>query len=953
MASENIQVAVRVRPFNDREKDLGARCCIDMNGVSTILKDLDEGKPDRLFTFSYSFWSHDGYKLDDEGRCLPDSEKYADQKQVFELLGKSVLENAWGGFHCCLFAYGQTGAGKSYSMIGFGKNHGIVPMACYEIFERIRQNTDKSVSYEVMVSMMEIYNEQVQDLLVHPSKRPKGGLEIHENKQMGVYVEGITKRAVEKYEAIEDAMSEGVSNRTIGSTLMNATSSRAHTVITIEFREMSLSKNSSGQKVGKVKKFSVINLVDLAGSEKSSQTGATGDRLKEGCAINKSLSALGNVISALADRSSGKTSAVIPYRDSKLTRLLSTALGGNSKTIMICAISPASSNYEETLSTLRYAERAKNIKNVAIVNEDPTEKLIKNLRDENERLRMSVMSGSLSEETAATVRALEAQLAESQKTWEQRLKDAESIAQASRASIANLALPHMANLNEDPLLTGKIIYSFKEDAVKTIGKASTGDKEPPGVVLAGLGCFEDHAMVSVVSGSATLTCKHPVFVNGARLSDGQTVKLNHSDRLIFGQNHCFVFIYPNIGSLESLVLTGEVSYSTAKKELAEMQGERGDLSSDDIQKRLAEAESARRKLEQEAQAAKSQLQRLSDSQSENEEIAIMKEKMKIAEQKLFEAEKRQKELLESHPKSASLLDEKLMSALPLCKEANLIAKELGKPYELKVKLHVIDASKRKKEIVVAVEFNGKHVYDWSIETLENRVFLMREMFEKWCDDPSSISTVSEEQDPFWDPIQQERFLGSARILLESLTMQLENEVDAKILSTEGKFIGTLHCEVWPLAKDGVSTQIPDNEIVEESKHLIGHPMNFLVKVTRASGMAVTEEVRIEFRFYLDEQVYQIPASKIVDGGIVWNYEKKIQIDAVTDRLLTYLKEEAITFNLHTHQSSIPKVEPTSPMSTAKPERSSSPVKPEKSSSPAKLITPVPVKEKKSRICTVM
>merc|ERR1719472_24866 len=170
---------------------------------------------------------------------------------------------------------------------------------------------------------------------------------------------------------------------------MNATSSRAHTVQCIEFKQVSEAAGATGMKV------SLINLVDLAGSEKAGQTGASGDRLKEGCAINKSLSALGNVIEKLADRATGKAKAgaVIPYRDSKLTRLLQNALGGSSKTVMICAISPASSNYEETLSTLRYADRAKRIKNAAQINENPQDKLVREMKAENEKLKAMIGSG--------------------------------------------------------------------------------------------------------------------------------------------------------------------------------------------------------------------------------------------------------------------------------------------------------------------------------------------------------------------------------------------------------------------------------------------------------------------------------------------------------------------------------------------------------------------------------
>ena len=249
-------------------------------------------------------------------------------------------------------------------MIGYGANKGIVPMATEEIFQRISANKDKDKTYEVTISMTEIYNERVQDLLINPAKRPAQGLKIREHTTLGIYVEGLSKHPVSSYKEIEARMDEGGRNRTIGSTQMNATSSRAHTVIAIEFKQVIMFQGKKSEK------FSVINLVDLAGSEKAEQTGATGDRLKEGCAINKSLTCLGQVISVLADKAMGKGGKqVVPYRDSALTRMLQNALGGNSKTIMICALSPASINYEETLGTLRYADRAKKIQNKAIVNE--------------------------------------------------------------------------------------------------------------------------------------------------------------------------------------------------------------------------------------------------------------------------------------------------------------------------------------------------------------------------------------------------------------------------------------------------------------------------------------------------------------------------------------------------------------------------------------------------------
>ena len=219
-------------------------------------------------------------------------------------------------------------------------------------------------------------------MLVDPSSRPKGGLKVREHKTLGVYVQDLGKHPVDSYEAIEEKMDEGQCNRSIGSTQMNATSSRAHTVITIEFKQVIQEGGRTMEKV------STINLVDLAGSEKAGQTGATGDRLKEGCAINQSLTTLGQCISVLADKACGKAQGqVVPYRNSALTRILQTALGGNSKTIMVCALSPSFMNYEETLSTLRYADRAKKIKNKAAINESPQDKMIRELKAENQQLK--------------------------------------------------------------------------------------------------------------------------------------------------------------------------------------------------------------------------------------------------------------------------------------------------------------------------------------------------------------------------------------------------------------------------------------------------------------------------------------------------------------------------------------------------------------------------------------
>lgn len=277
-------------------------------------------------------------------------------------------------------------------------NEGLIPRVCKELFHRIRTNTDEAMSYAVEVSYLEIYNEKVRDLL---NPKSKGNLRVREHPVLGPYVENLTKLLVHTQEEIEALMEEGNKTRTVASTNMNNESSRSHAVFTMVFTQTeSVNADLSSDKVSK------ISLVDLAGSERAESTGATGARLKEGANINKSLTTLGKVIAALAKASNsdakakkkpgkkGKDDAFIPYRDSALTWLLRENLGGNSKTCMVAALSPADINYDETLSTLRYADRAKQIVCKAIVNEDPNAKMIRELRAEITRLQAIIQTGA-------------------------------------------------------------------------------------------------------------------------------------------------------------------------------------------------------------------------------------------------------------------------------------------------------------------------------------------------------------------------------------------------------------------------------------------------------------------------------------------------------------------------------------------------------------------------------
>ncbi|XP_072569452.1 kinesin-like protein KIF1B isoform X12 [Paramormyrops kingsleyae] len=380
MSGASVKVAVRVRPFNSREISKDSKCIIQMQGNSTsILNPKNPKEPAKSFSFDYSYWSH----------TSPDDSCFASQNQVYNDIGKEMLEHAFEGYNVCIFAYGQTGAGKSYTMMGKQEEgqEGIIPQLCEELFEMINDNSKEDLSYSVEVSYMEIYCERVRDLL---NPKNKGNLRVREHPLMGPYVEDLSKLAVTSYTDIADLMDAGNKARTVAATNMNETSSRSHAVFTIVFTQR---KHDSETDLS-TEKVSKISLVDLAGSERADSTGAKGTRLKEGANINKSLTTLGKVISALAEvdnctskSKKKKKTDFIPYRDSVLTWLLRENLGGNSRTAMVAALSPADINYDETLSTLRYADRAKQIKCNAVINEDPNAKLVRELKDEVTRLR--------------------------------------------------------------------------------------------------------------------------------------------------------------------------------------------------------------------------------------------------------------------------------------------------------------------------------------------------------------------------------------------------------------------------------------------------------------------------------------------------------------------------------------------------------------------------------------
>ncbi|XP_078482833.1 osmotic avoidance abnormal protein 3-like isoform X1 [Ciona intestinalis] len=360
--AEAVKVIVRCRPLNQREIKLNCNVCLEMveeRGFCCIRKPGSQAdQAPKQFTFDGAYYTG------------------STTEQIYNDIAYPLVEGVVEGYNGTVFAYGQTGCGKSFSMQGVDNpvtQRGIIPRAFQHIFESI--SVAENTKYLVHASYLEIYNEEVRDLL---SKQIKDKLELKEHPDRGVYVKDLLKQPVSNVAECEQIMAFGWKNRSVGATLMNADSSRSHSIFTIY-----LEACDTGIDGGDHIRAGKLNLVDLAGSERQSKTGSTGERLKEATKINLSLSALGNVISALVD---GK-SKHIPYRDSKLTRLLQDSLGGNTKTLMVACLSPADNNYDETLSTLRYANRAKNIKNKPHINEDPKDALLREYQEEIKKLR--------------------------------------------------------------------------------------------------------------------------------------------------------------------------------------------------------------------------------------------------------------------------------------------------------------------------------------------------------------------------------------------------------------------------------------------------------------------------------------------------------------------------------------------------------------------------------------
>ncbi|XP_074009353.1 kinesin-like protein KIF1A isoform X3 [Numenius arquata] len=855
MAGASVKVAVRVRPFNSREMSRESKCIIQMSGsTTTILNPKQPKETPKSFSFDYSYWSH----------TTPADINYASQKQVYQDIGEEMLQHAFEGYNVCIFAYGQTGAGKSYTMMGKQEKdqQGIIPQLCEDLFSRINETTNDNMSYSVEVSYMEIYCERVRDLL---NPKNKGNLRVREHPLMGPYVEDLSKLAVTSYNDIQDLMDSGNKARTVAATNMNETSSRSHAVFNIIFTQ----KRHDAETNITTEKVSKISLVDLAGSERADSTGAKGTRLKEGANINKSLTTLGKVISALAEMDSGpnknkkkKKTDFIPYRDSVLTWLLRENLGGNSRTAMVAALSPADINYDETLSTLRYADRAKQIRCNAVINEDPNNKLIRELKDEVARLRdllyaqglgdiidmtnaiagispsssLSALSSRAasvaslherimfapgSEEAIERLKETEKIIAELNETWEEKLRRTEAIRMEREALLAEMGVamredggtlgvfspkktPHLVNLNEDPLMSECLLYYIK-DGITRVGREDAEKRQD--IVLSGHFIKEEHCLFrsDTKTGGEVIVTLEPcegadTYVNGKKVTEPSI--LRSGNRIIMGKSHVFRFNHPEQARQErertpcAETPAEPVDWAFAQRELLEKQGI--DMKQE-MEQRLQELEDQYRRereeanylLEQQRLDYESKLEAL-QKQMDSRYYPEANEEEEEPEDEVQWTEREFELALWAFRKwkwyQFTSLRDLLWGNAIFLKEANAISVELKKKVQFQFVLLTDtlysplppdllppDAAKDREKrpfprTIVAVEVqdqkNGATHY-WTLEKLRQRLDLMREMYDRAAEVPSSViedcDNVVTGGDPFYDRFPWFRLVGSSDI----------------------------------------------------------------------------------------------------------------------------------------------------------------------------------------------
>ncbi|XP_050727701.1 kinesin-like protein KIF13A isoform X3 [Eriocheir sinensis] len=795
-------------------------------------------------------------------------------------------------------------------MMGAADQKGLIPRLCDTLFERIAANTTPhACSHKVEVSYMEIYNEKVHDLL-----DPKGSrqtLKVREHNILGPYVDGLSLLAVSSYEEIEQLIEEGNKARTVAATNMNSESSRSHAVFTVILTQTvtDVASGVSGEKVSK------MSLVDLAGSERAVKTGAVGDRLKEGSNINKSLTTLGLVISKLADQAVGKARSkgdnFVPYRDSVLTWLLKDNLGGNSRTVMVATVSPAADNFEETLSTLRYADRAKRIVNHAVVNEDPNAKIIRELREEVETLRTQLQSlrqmtrdgpGSLQEEESLNEKLHESEklITNLSETWENKLKKTERVQQERQQALEKMGISvqasgisveknkyYLVNLNADPSLNEMLVYYLKDRTL--VGRPDAGS-EPNDIQLSGVGIETHHSVLSIENSDLFIepypnarTC-----VNGSQVTE--KLQLRHGDRILWGFNYFFRVNCPktSVGGSNSEPQTPAqpIDYNFAREELMLKE-----LSNDPIQAAIQNLERQHEEdkqmaLEKQRQEYEKQFQQLRNILSPTTPYAPympfdplrgtkMTPSTPTSQLRIERWAQEREDILEhssilypgredTFRRSLAHLRQDIMKANTLVREANIFADEMGKQTTFGVTLQIppqnLSPNRKRSAFVsepaILVKRKGKPNQVWSMEKLEHKLIVMREMYDEQQNNPLAECPSG---DPFYESQENHNLIGVANIFLDCLFHDVRLNYHVPIISQQGEVAGRLQVEICRTAgqfpqerfADTLSESSSDSAQSREDEDMQNSSVTVRVSIRQAAGLppSLSNFVFCQYQFW--------------------------------------------------------------------------------------------------------
>ncbi|XP_045609916.1 kinesin-like protein KIF13A isoform X4 [Procambarus clarkii] len=963
---DKIRVAVRVRPFSRREKELGTKSIVVMTDNQTILHHPsavdkhDSRKQPKTFAFDHCF---DSLSIE--------SPAFATQETVFTAVGQDILNNAFTGYNACIFAYGQTGSGKSYTMMGAADSKGLIPRLSDTLFERIAAGASPLTSHKVEVSYMEIYNEKVHDLL-----DPKGSrqtLKVREHNILGPYVDGLSLLAVSSYEEIEQLIEEGNKARTVAATNMNSESSRSHAVFTIVLTQTvsDVASGVSGEKVSK------MSLVDLAGSERAVKTGAVGERLKEGSNINKSLTTLGLVISKLADQAvgkgRGKCDNFVPYRDSVLTWLLKDNLGGNSRTVMVATVSPAADNFEETLSTLRYADRAKRIVNHAVVNEDPNAKIIRELREEVETLRTQLLSlrqmtrdgpASLQEEESLNEKLHESEklITNLSETWENKLKKTERVQQERQQALEKMGISvqasgisveknkyYLVNLNADPSLNEMLVYYLKERTL--VGRPDAGS-EPNDIQLSGVGIETHHSVLLIENSdlfiepySNARTC-----VNGSQVTE--KVQLRHGDRILWGFNYFFRVNCPKTSSggnnSEPQTPAQPIDYNFAREELMLKE-----LSNDPIQAAIQNLERQHEEdkqmaLEKQRQEYEKQFQQLRNILSPTTPYAPympfdplrgtkMTPSTPTSQLRIEKWAQEREDMLEQssllYPgredmfrRSLAQLRQDIMKANTLVREANIFADDMGKQTTFGVTLQIppqnLSPNRKRSAFVsepaILIKRKGKPNQVWSMEKLEHKLIVMREMYEEQQNNPL---VTCPEADPFYESQENHNLIGVANIFLDCLFHDVRLNYHVPIISQQGEVAGRLQVEISRIAgqfpqerfADTLSESSGDSAQSRDDDDIQNSTVSVRVCIKQAAGLppSLSHFVFCQYQFWgqTESEVVapvvnnEFPAAPTSKDSMTFKFEhSKDYTVLVTEDFLEHCADGALSIEVWGHRS---------------------------------------------------